>query len=46
VGRRERRGWLLTNRFAVLALLSIAGLALAMASTLSSLLARAVSDWE
>jgi signal transduction histidine kinase len=45
-GRRERRGWLFTNRFAVLALLCIAGLALAMAVALSSLLARAVSDWE
>ena len=45
-GRRERRGWLFTNRFAVLALLCIAGLALAMAFALSRLLARAVSDWE
>jgi hypothetical protein len=42
-GRRTR---LFTNRFAVLALLSIAVLALSMAYVLSSLLATAVSDWE
>ena len=48
-----RRGWfrsssrrLFTNRFAALALLCIAILALGMAFALSSLLARAVSDWE
>ena len=37
---------LFTNRFAALALLCIAILALGMAFALSSLLARAVSDWE
>jgi hypothetical protein len=42
-GRRTR---LFTNRFAVLALLSIAVLALSMAYVLSSILATAVSDWE
>ena len=35
-----------TNRFAALALLCIVALALAMAFALSSLLARAVSEWE
>jgi len=35
-----------TNRFAALALLCIVALALTMAFALSSLLARAVSDWE